>query len=236
MNESDKPTYRLGSWLVREDWPLWIVLLASIVVGAVVYPSLPERIPTHWGLNGEANGWSGRAGGVFGMVGLNLAVYLILVFIPLVDPRRENYRKFLPTLRVIRAGLVIFMTAIWGAALAAAAGAPVPMDRVVSLLLSLLFILLGNYMTRVRYNWFIGVRTPWSLANEEAWRLTHRVAGPAFVAGGLISLAGAAFGGGIAMLALAVGAGGASVVSFVYSFFAFRKSQTSEATADTDRT
>lgn len=224
-DREERETYRLGGWILREDWPLWIVLAASLLVAVVLYPSLPDRIPTHWNLRGEVDGWGSRAFGVFGMLGLNAGLYLLFLVLPLADPRRENYPKFQSTYRILRSILVIFMTGIWGIALAAAKGAPVDTGIVVPVLVSALFILFGNLMGRVRYNWFVGIRTPWSLANEEAWRLTHRAAGPAWVIGGLVGLAGAFFGHEVAAWAMGLGIGGAGTFSVVYSYLAWRRTQ-----------
>jgi uncharacterized membrane protein len=228
MTHTDKDgreTYRLGSWIIREDWPLWLLLAAALVAAVVLYPSLPDRIPTHWNVRGEVDRWGSRAVGTFGLLGVNAGLYLSLLLLPLADPRRENYLKFRSTYRILRSMLVVFMTLIWGIALAAAKGMPVDTGVVVPVLVSLLFILFGNLMGRVRYNWFVGIKTPWSLSNEEAWRLTHRAAGPAWVLGGLVSLVGAFVGHEVAAWAMVIGLGGATVFSLAYSYVAWKRTQ-----------
>lgn len=221
--EQGQPTYRLGRWILREDWPLWIVLAGAFVAAALIYPSLPDRIPTHWNIRGEVDRWSGKFGGVFGMWALNLGIYLMMLLAPLVDPKRENYAKFHSTYRVLRTVLVLLMTSIWGTALAAADGVPVNVGLVVPVAVSVLFILLGNLMGRLRYNWFVGIKTPWSLSSEEAWRRTHRAAGPAWVIGGLISLVSAFLGPVAAAWGMGLGIGGASIFSLAYSYVAWRQ-------------
>jgi uncharacterized membrane protein len=223
MIETDKPTYRLGRWLVREDWPLWLLFALCVGCGVALYPRLPERVPVHWDLHGNVNGWEGKLGGVFGTLGIGAAVYLLLVLLPLIDPRRANYAKFQPTMRVMRAAMTVLLLVLWGVSLAAAMGVAVKVDRIVPLAIAVLFIVLGNFLGRIRYNWFIGIRTPWSLSNEEAWRLTHRAAGPAFVLGGAVALVGAVMGGAWAAWAMVIGVGGASLFSVVYSYFAFQR-------------
>lgn len=219
----DQATYRLGQWIIREDWPLWILLAGSLAVALAIYPSLPDRIPTHWNVAGEVDRWGSKATGVFGMWALNLGVYAMFLVMPLLDPRRANYVKFQSTYRALRTIFVVFMTALWVVTLAAAKGLPVDVGIVVPVMVSALFILFGNLMGRVRHNWFVGIRTPWTLANEEAWRLTHRAAGRAWVVGGLVSMAGAFFGHEVAAWTMGIGLGGATLFSVVYSFLAWKR-------------
>ncbi|MGE5578251.1 MAG: SdpI family protein [Syntrophothermus sp.] len=223
-----KETYRLGRWIVQEDWPLWLILAASFIVGLLVYSSLPDWIPIHWNLRGEIDGWGTKAN-VFLIPVMNVGLYLVFLVTPLIDPRRENYPRFKSTLRIFRWSLVVFMTAMWGISLAAAKGLPVDTSLVVPVMTSALFVVLGNLMSRLRYNWFFGIRTPWALSNEEAWRLTHRVGGRAWVIGGLISLVGAFFGGEVAIWAMGFGIGAASLFSVVYSYFAWKKTSGGKA-------
>jgi uncharacterized membrane protein len=220
---AEPATYRLGKWILDEDWPLWLLLAACAVVGALIYPSLPDRIPVHWNIRGEVDGWGSRGMGVFGVLGIGVSVYLLLLVLPLIDPRRENYPKFRGVYRVIRTMLVGFFAVIWALALAAARGVAIRMDVIIPAMISCLFIVLGNLMGRIRYNWFVGIRTPWSLSNEEAWRRTHRTCGRVWVLGGIIGLLGALWGGPTAAWALGLSIGGATVFSIVYSYFAWRQ-------------
>ena len=223
MNGNDKPTYRLGSWLGREDWPVWLLFVLCLVGAAVVYPRLPARLPVHWDVAGNVNGWGGKLGVAFGGLGLVFGLYLVLVLVPLIDPRRANYAKFRPTLRVVRAAVTVVMLVVWGVCLTAGMGVNAQVDRIVPAAIAVLLIVLGNLLGRIRYNWFFGVRTPWSLSSEEAWRRTHRAAGPALVLSGAIALVGAVIGGAWAAWAMVIGVGGASVFAVVYSYVAFRR-------------
>lgn len=226
MTEPEERTVCCGlvRRMLREDWPLLLLFAVALVVAVALYPSLPARVPTHWNIRGEVDQWSPKAFGVFGLLGLNVGIYFLLLVVPLFDPKGENYAKFRSTYRALRWMFGVVMTAIWGVALAAARGAKVDVSIVVPVLVSLMFVGFGNLMGRVRYNWFVGIRTPWSLANETAWRMTHRVAGKAWVLGGLISLVGAFFGGTTAAVAMGIGVGGAGIFSVAYSYFAWRRS------------
>ncbi len=220
--DESKDTYRLGRWVLQEDWPLWLLMAAGLLVVLALYPTLPDRIPIHWNIRGEIDGWSSRSG-VFIMPAGIIGLYLLFLVLPLIDPRRENYPKFQSTYRILRWAFVIFMTVMWGITLAAARGASINISFVVPVMVSALFIIFGNLMGRIRYNWFVGLRTPWALSSEDAWRLTHRVAGRAWVIGGLVSLVGSFFGGEVAAWVMSLGMGVATIFAVAYSYFAWKK-------------
>jgi uncharacterized membrane protein len=217
-------SYRLAR-VAREDWPLWLLFALAFGAAAWVFGSLPERVPVHWNAYGQVDGWGSRMSATFGMLGMLAGTYALVALVPLIDPRRANYAKFLPTHRILRWAIVIVFLGIWAAALAAARGIPVRIDKVVPIVVSLLFIVMGNVMGRVRPNWFVGIRTPWSLSSDEAWRLTHRVSGRAWVIAGLISLAGALVGGLVAVVTMVVAIVAMAAFPVVYSYFAYKRCQ-----------
>ena len=205
------------------EWPLWLLIVAALVLGAVVYPQLPERVASHWNYKGEVDGYSSRCWGAFGIPLLTAGIYLGMLLIPLIDPRRQNYEKFAGAYRVIKAVLVIFMTGIHLVVVLNALGFRVPVDKAVMTGVSLLFLIIGNYMGQFRHNYFVGIRTPWTLANEEVWRKTHRLGGRLWVAAGILGLAGALLGGPVGGLVLAAALALAAIVPIVYSYLEFRK-------------
>jgi uncharacterized membrane protein len=215
--------YRLAG-AVREDWPLFVLFATAVAAAAWSYSSLPERVPIHWNVRGEVDGWGGRAFGSFGMLGLFFGTYLLLLLLPLVDPRRPSYARFRSTYRLLRWCTTLLMVGIWAVVLLAARGVPVRVDVVAPVGVSLLLIVIGNTMGRLRPNWFVGIRTPWSLANDEAWRLTHRVSGPVWVAAGLLGLLGPLVGGPSGAIMMIGPIVGAAAFSIVYSYFAYKRS------------
>ena len=106
--------------------------------------------------------------------------------LPRIDPRRANVERFAEDRRLIINLLIIFFAAVQAATFAHALGWPVQVDRVILASIGLLFVGLGNYLPRIRSNWFMGIRTPWTMDNERVWRATHRVGGRTFVAAGLV--------------------------------------------------
>jgi uncharacterized membrane protein len=101
----------------------------------------------------------------------------LFTVLPKVDPRRENYAKFLSTYWLIANAVIVFMLIAHGMIIATGLGYSVKIDRLMPIGVGLLFIVLGNYLTRVEPNWFVGIRTPWTLSSDTVWRKTHRMGG-----------------------------------------------------------
>ncbi|HET6363328.1 MAG TPA: DUF1648 domain-containing protein [Gemmatimonadota bacterium] len=205
----------------------WIgpVLIGLMVVFALaVYGRLPEQVPTHFGFSGEPDGWTPRFPGAFLMPLMAAGVYLLLFVLRRIDPRGANYSRFEETWWVFLNVIALLMAALHVLTLGFAIGWPIEMDRAVTVTLGLLFVGLGNYMPRLRSNWWMGIRTPWTLESEEVWRETHRVGGWAFVAAGLlVVVAGLLLEPGPRSWATGIAFGTAVLVPLVYSYVAYRR-------------
>lgn len=218
-------TYRLRWETLRRDWPVLLLLAASLAAGLTLYPSLPPTVPSHWNLRGEVDGTAPRLWAAVGLPALAAGIYMLMLLTPLVDPRRENYPRFAGAYRLIRLSLVAYLVGLHALVLLAASGRPVDVALAMRVAASLLFVVLGNILGQVRHNYFVGIRTPWTLASETVWIKTHRAAARAWVTAGLAGLAGAAAGpvAGFAILATALG--GALAFSAAYSYVLFRREQ-----------
>lgn len=202
--------------------PVLIVLMVAFA--AAVYGRLPEQVPTHFDLAGRPNGWTPRIPGAFLMPLLAAGVYLLLIALRRIDPRSGNYRRFEETWWVFLNGMALLMAALHVLSLGYAIGWPIAMDRAVTVTLGLLFVGLGNYMPRLKSNWWMGIRTPWTLESEKVWRETHRVGGWAFVAAGLVVvIAGLLLEPGPRAWAAGIALGTAILVPLVYSYVAYRR-------------
>ena len=160
---------------LKNELPLILLLIVSFAISFYFYPMLPDRIPTHWNFKGEIDGYSGKTAGTFLMPILNLAIYVLFIFLPALDPKKENYKLFESTYRYFRYLFHIFFFGMQVLIITAALGYAVDTGRFVMLGISLLFMLMGNVMGRLKHNYFIGIKTPWTLANEEVWKRTHRL-------------------------------------------------------------
>jgi len=172
--------------LLRNRWLAPALILLVLIFGLAVYGRLPSAVPSHWNASGRSDATMPRAAAVLLLPAIALGVWALLSALPRIDPRRRGYRDFLPTYRLfvnlIVGGLVLIQVVVLGHAL----GWQVEPPRLIPAVLGLVFVGLGNELGRVRPNWFVGVRTPWTLSNDEVWRRTHRVGGRAFVVVGLI--------------------------------------------------
>lgn len=169
------------------------VIAASFAAALLAYPRLPARIPVHWNVDGVADGFGPRSM-IFGFSALMLALGALWLVLPRVSPRRYEVERFgaawwrSGALIVALSGYVQAML-VWHLL-----GGPVGMDRALGGGLALLAVLLGNVLGKVRRNFWLGIRTPWTLASERVWYATHRLAARTMVMGGLLALAGLAAG------------------------------------------
>lgn len=165
----------------RLSFVLGALSLAGI---AVAYRFLPPIIPTHWGMDGEVNATGPRAI-IFALGALPLLLAALMAFIPKIDPRADSYARHAKSYGVVILATTLLMIAVGWIIVAVSIGAKFDVTMVVSVLVGALLIALGNLMPRFRPNYTLGIRTPWTLADEDTWRKTHRMGGYAFIGMGL---------------------------------------------------
>ena len=200
-----------------------VLILAAIVFSIAVWSRLPERMPVHWGLGGQVDRYGSRAQAASFFPSLMLLIWLLLRFLPRIDPRRANYVKFADTYDLLVNSFVALFAVMHVALLGAALGWPVSMERVVPALIGLQFIILGNVLPRARPNWWFGIRTPWTLSNDRVWTRTHRVGGYLLSGAGVVLLIGAALPGAWSFALGVAAAVAAGFGSLVYSYFAWKQ-------------
>ena len=183
------------------DKVLWIALLALCVASAAAYvlwalPAMPETVPTHWGVDGTADGWDSKGSTIFMGVVMPFLILALLFAVPHFDPRGASFNRFKGVYEGFSAAFTVFMVVVaWITPLSALGVLPTAGGSFVNIIvfgfLGLLFVGLGIVMPRIEPNYTFGVRVPWALADPENWRRTHRFAGPVFVAMGVATLASA---------------------------------------------
>jgi uncharacterized membrane protein len=165
------------------------LLTAAVLVATIVaYPHLPDSIPRHWDIHGMPNGYSPKWTLCFAP-GLMAVIMLLTWKLPWLSPKSyavEGFRKTYLQVMLITLGMFAYCD---GVILWIGVGHSLNVMRAIGAGLCLLFILVGNLLGKVRRNFFIGVRTPWALANERVWNATHRLAAKTFVLSGLAGLA-----------------------------------------------
>ncbi|MBM7854330.1 putative membrane protein [Desulfohalotomaculum tongense] len=202
----------------------WLTVLALIIfwgVCASFYPALPDQVPSHWNIRGEVDGYSHKSVVALVMPLLPLVIYVLMTVMPQIDPQKYNYSKFGSSYAKIRTILVLIMMGVTLLPLLSALGYSINIGLLTRIFIPVLFIALGNYMGKIRPNYFIGIRVPWTLASEEVWIKTHRLAGKLMVIGGLIALAGALTPPVAGFIIMMAGILVPLLVTTVYSYFLY---------------
>jgi uncharacterized membrane protein len=208
---------------MKSRWLGIAVAAAMWAFAAAVYTRLPQRIASHWNLQGEVDGWMDKPWGAFAQPLIATLMLGLLWLLPRNDPRRANVERFAEDRRLLINLMILFFAVMQGTTFAHALGWPVEVDRVIVAAIGLLFVGLGNYLPRIRSNWFMGIRTPWTMDNERVWRATHRVGGRAFVAAGLVMAASALLPAGVRPWTAGLALAAAVAVPLVYSYVAYRR-------------
>ena len=208
---------------IKKDWFIIAILALTFMVSLYFYPDLPSKIPSHWNSKGEIDGYSGRFFGTFLIPLMNLGFYFLFIFLPYLDPKKANYEKFQLAYKVIRYSFHILFACIQVVILLVALGNTVNVTMLIGVGTSLLFVVIGNVMGKFKHNYFVGIKTPWTLANEEVWVKTHRMAAPLWVVGGIISAIFAIIGDTMYFIALVTIIPVIAIVPMIYSYVIFKK-------------
>lgn len=203
------------------DWLSILFIAFSFAFAAVMYPSLPELIPTHWNAAGDVDSYTPKPWGAFLLPAIAWLVFVLMKLIPVISPKGFRTDQFMEVVRLFQVVLVAFMAVLAVATLLYAAGFQIAMPRFMTGALGVLFVILGNYLGKVRKNFFIGIRTPWTLASSEVWARTHRLAAWLFTLAGIAALMSALY-----LPDLRVVVAGALIAGFVpviYSFLLYRQ-------------
>ena len=163
-----------------------LVCLLPLLAGVILYPRLPETMATHWGFDGTANGWSSRAATVFGLPLLILALHLVCSYAESRDTKRKNVN---PVLRTVMLWFCPAVSLLGGAlTLGTGLGYEMHVGTVAPVFVGLLFLILGNYLPKLRRNRTMGIKLSWTLQSEENWTRTHRLSGFLWVLCGLVMI------------------------------------------------
>ncbi|NTW22574.1 SdpI family protein [Candidatus Falkowbacteria bacterium] len=171
---------------LRTEWLPIAMLAITAISGFFYYPSFPDRVPSHWNISGQVDGWSSPLFASFFLPALILIIYLLLLLAPRLDPKKERYQEFGRTYHILKNSIIGFMALLYQLISLNGLGYDLPIGDIVPAMVGLLFILIGNYMSKLKLNWFMGARTPWTLSSETVWNKTNRLSGKLFVLGGLI--------------------------------------------------
>ena len=208
---------------LKKELPIIGFVLLPFIYLAYLWNSLPQKVPIHWNYKGEIDDW-GTKYSLIGLVFLlPVLTYVLMLAIPKIDPKKRielmggKYYQ-------IKFVLVVFMSVLALFIIHSSENQTLSSPSIVFVLIGLLFMALGNYFKVIKQNYFLGIKTPWTLESEEVWKLTHILAGKLWIIGGLL----------IVILSLIIPeninfyffisiTAIISIVPIVYSYFIFKK-------------
>ncbi|NOX85769.1 MAG: DUF1648 domain-containing protein [Chlorobi bacterium] len=208
---------------LKNELPLIAIVAIPFAYLAYIWNELPGKVPVHWNINGEVDRYGNKAELILIPVILPLLIYLIFLVVPKIDPKNKigkmgkKYQNIKTLLTVLMSILATFL-------IYTAKNQSLTNPNYVVLLLGVLYIILGNYFKTIKPNYFIGIRTPWTLESETVWKDTHKLGGKLWFGGGFIVV--------ISSLLLSKEAdfklfmiitGIIAIIPVVYSYFRFRK-------------
>jgi len=193
---------------------------AMVVLGAWAWLGLPAdaQVPIHWGADGQPNGYAPKTIGLFLVPLITAGVAAVFWVIPVVEPRRANFEKSGKPYGAIWLGTVCLMAVIQVLVVAVALGAEVDTTLVVLVGVGALFVVIGNYLPKVRSNYLMGIRTPWTLTSDLSWDRTHRVGGRLFVIEGIAFILLGLLRPGATVLLVTLVGGIAVMLVFVFAY------------------
>ena len=210
---------------MRSRWFGLVIAALAIAVSIWAYPQLPPTVATHWNLSGTPDGFSSRLMAVAIIPIVLLLMTGLFQILPKLDPRAQNYAKFFGTYWLIANTVIAFMLIAHAMIVASGLGYSLKIDRLMPVGVGLLFIVLGNYLTRVEPNWFVGIRTPWTLSSDTVWRRTHRTGGWLMVLSGFLVVACAFLPHGAFIPVLVSAILIAAVIPIVQSYVLWKREQ-----------
>ena len=198
------------------------LILLSFIISIYFYPLVPEQMATHWNSQGEVNGYMSKSQGVFFMPLVIAGLAILFLAVPRIDPRKENIAKFRNYYDRFIILLILFMIAVHLQILLWNIGIRISPNAVLPVGIGLLFYHIGILMENAERNWFIGIRTPWTLSSDRVWRKTNRLGGKLFRSAGIAAIFGVFF-PELALFFIIVPALFVAGFTVVYSYIEYQK-------------
>lgn len=201
-----------------------LLILIATVAGLLLWNQLPDQMASHWNANDEVDGYMSKFWGVFMMPLVTLGLFLLFLVIPNIDPNKANIAEFRESFNLFIVLFVVFMLYVHGLTLAWSLGyTGFKISTALLPAMGLLFIFIGFMLRKAKRNFFIGIRTPWTLSSDTVWEKTHKLGAALFMASGALAFIGGLFGGMIAFWMLFVPLIGSVIFLLVYSYVLYQR-------------
>jgi len=194
-----------------------------LITWIISFSFLPNEIAMQYNDDGSVSWSINKFLGALIFMGIVTFIYVYYLILPILDPKKRNYKSFTSTYSLIVTTVLIIVYFAEILIIVSNIGITMNPDIVINLILALLFIVIGNYFQKLRTNWFIGLRTPWTLSNEKNWKKTHRFTGRIYIILGLIFIIFTFLSVPTNWLVLILLVLFASVIPFIYSFIIYQR-------------
>jgi uncharacterized membrane protein len=195
----------------------------ALLAGAALWNQLPDQMASHWNASGEVDGYMSKFWGVFLLPLITLGMFVLFMIVPNIDPLKANIAQFRETFNLFIVLIIAFMLYIYGLTLAWSLGyQDFNMSTAMLPFMGVLFIAIGFMLRKAKRNFFIGIRTPWTLSSDFVWDKTHQLGSILFMASGAFTIIGGLFGGMTAFWLMFVPLIGSSLFLVIYSYILYR--------------
>jgi len=198
------------------------IILISFIIGIYFYAQMPSMMASHWNAKGQVDGYVSKFWGVFLMPIILIGLLFLFMLIPRIDPLKENIKKFRKYFDIFIVLITIFLFYIYCLTLFWNIGRRFDMGIFIMPTIGIIFYYSGILMENAKRNWFIGIRTPWTLSSENVWDKTHKVGSKLFKIAGVISFIGILF-SQYAIFLVLISAISASIYLIIYSYLEYKK-------------
>jgi uncharacterized membrane protein len=198
------------------------LVMVAFVITIYFYPQMPEKMAMHWNAKGQVDGYTNKNSGIFLMPFMMAGIAILLYFIPCLDPRRRNIERFRPYYEGFIVVLSVFLLAVQYQVILWNLGIKLSPNIFMPVAVGLLFFYIGFLCEKAKSNWFIGIRTPWTLSSDRVWEKTHRLGGILFKITGIIAITGIFF-QKYAFLFVIVSAFALTAITIIYSFVIYKQ-------------
>ena len=199
-----------------------LIILFSFAIGICLYPKMPIDMASHWNAQGQVDGYVSKFWGLFLLPIISLGLFFLFILIPKIDPLKANIEKFrkyfdgFVVLIILFSFYLYLLTIFWNF------GVQFSMNQVLPPAFGILFFYCGILIEKAKRNWFIGIRTPWTLSNDKVWERTHKIGGKLFKVVGIIAFLGIIF-PNYAFFLILFPVIAVSIFTVIYSYLEYRK-------------
>jgi uncharacterized membrane protein len=198
------------------------LVVISFLIALALYPIMPDPMPSHWNAAGEIDGYMSKFWGMFLMPLVSLGMLLLFIAIPRIDPLKANIAQFIESYNVMMVLLIAYMLYVYALTLFAAMGYQFNMTTMLIPAMGILFIVIGFLIGKAKRNFFVGIRTPWTLSSDTVWAKTHALGKWTFIGSGVACIV-SAFMGEFGFWLMMISFMATALIPIVYSYILWKR-------------